>query len=130
MDENEQVRQSACLCLPPLCKRISNLEDRRSYAVRAFDTLLNSGNLVQYTALEIIGEIVHLFHDDPSGPPQELLDVYFEQSQLIQPKGETANPNDDAVRQFDDPDRAIVSAFNVSRRYTMVRPDLNLTFIN
>lgn len=116
MDQNEQVRQSACLCLPALCKRISNIEDRRSYATRAFDTLLNSGDLVQYTALEIIGEIVHLFYDDPMGPPQELLDVYLNQSELIQEKGPTADPEDDAVRQFNDPDRAVVSAFNVSHR--------------
>lgn len=115
MDQNEQVRQSACLCLPALCKRISNIEDRRSYATRAFDTLLNSGDLVQYTALEIIGEIIHLFYDDPLGPPQELLDVYLNQSELIQEKGPTSSTEDDAVRQFNDPDRAVVSAFNVSR---------------
>lgn len=108
MDESEQVRQSACLCLPPLCKRIINMEDRRSYAARAFDTLINSGNIVQYTALEILGEIVHLFHDDPLGPPQELLDVYFHQSDILDTMG------GEDVRQFNDPDRAVVSAFNVS----------------
>ncbi|KAJ9113627.1 hypothetical protein QFC22_005935 [Naganishia vaughanmartiniae] len=116
MDQNEQVRQSACLCLPALCKRISNIEDRRSYATRAFDTLLNSGDLVQYTALEIIGEIVHLFYDDPLGPPQELLDVYLNQSKLIREKGLTSDPEDDVVRQFNDPDRAVVSAFNRRRQ--------------
>lgn len=114
MDENEQVRQSACLCLPPLCKRIVNMEDRRSYASRAFDTLINSGNLVQYTALEILGEIVHLFHDDPLGPPQELLDVYFDQSETLETQDEVASHDGDVVRQFNDPDRATVSAFNVS----------------
>ncbi|KAJ9096805.1 hypothetical protein QFC21_005076 [Naganishia friedmannii] len=130
MDQNEQVRQSACLCLPALCKRISNIEDRRSYATRAFDTLLNSGDLVQYTALEIIGEIVHLFNDDPMGPPQELLAVYLNQSELTQEKGPTSDPDDDAVRRFNDPDRAVVSAFNLpaiclalgSDRWSEIRP--------
>lgn len=115
MDESEQVRQSACLCLPPLCKRIVNMEDRRSYAARAFDTLINSGNLVQYTALEILGEIVHLFHDDPLGPPQEMLDVYFNQSEILESQDETKGHAEDVVRQFTDPDRAVVSAYNVSQ---------------
>ncbi|KAJ9104057.1 hypothetical protein QFC19_004191 [Naganishia cerealis] len=130
MDQNEQVRQSACLCLPALCKRISNPEDRRSYATRAFDTLFNSGDLVQYTALEIIGEIIHLFHDDPLGPPQELLDVYLNQSELVQENGPTSEAKHDVVRQFNDPDRAAVSAFNLpaiclalgSDRWSEIKP--------
>jgi serine/threonine-protein phosphatase 4 regulatory subunit 1 len=96
------------------------MEDRRSYAARAFDTLINSGNLVQYTALEILGEIVHLFHGDPLGPPQELLDVYFSQSEILEPQDETTGHDTDVVRQFTDPDRAVVSAYNVSEREHMV----------
>jgi hypothetical protein len=84
------------------------MEDRRSYAARAFDTLINSGNLVQYTALEILGEIVHLFHGDPLGPPQELLDVYFSQSEILEPQDETTGHG------------AVVSAYNVSEREHML----------
>lgn len=110
-DETESVRQSACLCLPALSKRIEDLDDRRSYTVRAFEALLMSGDLVEYTLLEIIGEIIHIFQDDPEGPPVQLLEVFYSQAPLSQDATE-----EEPVREFDNLDRAIVSAFNVSVR--------------
>lgn len=63
---------------------------------------------MQYTCLEILGEVIYVFHDDPDGPPQELLDVYFAQSILLETSTE-----EEEFREFDNLDRAIVSAFNV-----------------
>jgi serine/threonine-protein phosphatase 4 regulatory subunit 1 len=108
-DETESVRQSACLCLPALSKRIEDRDDRRSYTVRAFEALLMSGDLVEYTLLEIIGEIIHLFQEDPDGPPEALLEVFYSQAPLS-----LASTEEEIVREFDNLDRAIVSAFNVS----------------
>jgi serine/threonine-protein phosphatase 4 regulatory subunit 1 len=115
-DENEAVRQSACLCLPALSKRIENLEHRRSYTVRAFEALLDSGDLVEYTLLEIIGEIIHIFQDDLEGPPLELLEVFYSQAPVNQ-----ASSEDELIREFDNLDRAIVSAFNVSTTFVRLQ---------
>jgi len=119
-DETESVRQSACLCLPALSKRIESREDRRSYTVRAFEALLLSGDLVEYTLLEIIGEIIHIFQEDPEGPPEALLEVFYSQAPLS-----LASTEAEVVREFDNLDRAIVSAFNVSQSpaNSLVRDD-------
>lgn len=69
-----------------------------------------SGDLVEYTLLEIIGEVIHIFQEDPEGPPVQLLEVFYSQA----PLSETAT-EDEPTREFDNLDRAIVSAFNVSQ---------------
>lgn len=117
-DESEPVRQSACLCLPALCKRIRSSSDRRSYAVRAVFALISSGDLVQFTVLEILGEVIHMFEADGEGPPEELVDIFLSQSTrktsnadepIADPITEEQLPQ---IREFDDLDRAGVSAFN------------------
>lgn len=118
-DDSEPVRQSACLCLPAICKRIRSPSDRRSYAVRAVHALISSGDLVQFTVLEILGEVIHMFEEDGGGPPEELLDIYLSQStrksndEVDRGQEEPAVENNPPLlREFDDIDRAGVSAFN------------------
>lgn len=106
-DEVESVRQSACLCLPVLSKRIEDQQQRRTYTAEMFSRLMELGDLVEYTLLENIGELIHIFHDDPQGPPDELLEVYYSQAPLS-----PASTEDQIAREFDNLDRAIVSAFN------------------
>lgn len=33
------------------------------------------------SALEVLGELIYLFNDDPNGPPQQLLEIYLDDSQ-------------------------------------------------
>jgi hypothetical protein len=115
---------------------------------------MNSTLAVQYTALEILGEVIHLFHTDPSGPPPELLGYYLDTRRItegddsetaratksssdekippevrhedkpesLQSKavGEEPGPELPPV-YFEDLDRAVVAAYNVSSDFAVNR---------
>ncbi|WWC60471.1 uncharacterized protein I303_103044 [Kwoniella dejecticola CBS 10117] len=81
-DENDHVKQSACLALPALCRRIESAEERRSFAVKAVQTLIAGDEDVRCAALEMLGEVIHIFHDNPNGPPDALIDVYTDDSEV------------------------------------------------
>jgi hypothetical protein len=108
---------------------------------------MSSSLAVQYTALEILGEVIHIFHADSSGPPPELLGYYLdtrrikEQNDDVEMHEEARAPSDERIVPkmqgeqqdensrskvaevtgsdlppvyFEDLDRAVVAAFNVS----------------
>lgn len=75
-DEDDQVRQSACACLPRLCKRIRNVAQRREFAVSSVLTFLKDNENTRYAMLEALGEVIYSFIEDPKGPPPELIDVF------------------------------------------------------
>jgi serine/threonine-protein phosphatase 4 regulatory subunit 1 len=75
-DEDDQVRQAACVCLAPLCKRIPLDTARRHFAVQAMTTFMASGDNVRYGALEVLGEVIYTFDPDPDGPPTELIAIF------------------------------------------------------
>ena len=77
-DEFDLVRQSVCLSLPALCRRIESPDYRRYFAVKAVKALTESGEDVRCAALEILGEVIYIFKEDPRGPPIELLNTYME----------------------------------------------------
>ncbi|WWC96777.1 hypothetical protein V866_003651 [Kwoniella sp. B9012] len=81
-DENDHVKQSACLALPALCRRIESPDYRRAFAVKAVQTLMSGDEDVRCAALEMLGEVIYIFHDDPRGPPDELIDVYTDDSEV------------------------------------------------
>ncbi len=94
---------------------------KRDYVVEAYTNLVYSGDLVQYTSLEILGEIIHLFQDDPEGTPVDLLEVFLSQASEHEEVTSftTAVPGEQDPhvysqyrREFDDLDRAAISAFN------------------
>lgn len=98
-DPTAHVRQSVCLSLPAICKRIEASDYRREFAVKAVTALAQSGDDVRCAVLEMLGEIIYVFDDDPNGPPTELLQVYME---------------DTAGHEAIDGDWDVVAAFNVS----------------
>ncbi|WWC68465.1 uncharacterized protein I206_102393 [Kwoniella pini CBS 10737] len=81
-DENDHVKQSACLALPALCERIESADYRRSFAVKAVQTLMAGDEDVRCAALEMLGEVIYIFHTDPRGPPDELIDVFTDDSDI------------------------------------------------
>lgn len=68
------------MALPVLAKRINESAARRTFAVEGMIALSRSGDNCRCSALEILGELIYLFHEDPLGPPQELLDIYWDDS--------------------------------------------------
>ncbi|KIR43328.1 hypothetical protein I307_03591 [Cryptococcus deuterogattii 99/473] len=81
-DVYDQVRQSVCMALPALCKRIESLDYRREFAIKSIQTLTSASEDVRMSALEMLGEMIYIFHEDPRGPPQELLDIYLDDSEV------------------------------------------------
>lgn len=98
-DEYDHVRQSVCLSLPALCRRIEDPDQRRSFAVRTVLALSESSDDVRCALLEMLGEVIYLFQDDARGPPIELLKMY------------THDQNEGAVLRETDWD--VVASFNV-----------------
>ena len=76
LDDVDHVRQSICVALPTLCKRIDSPDYRRSFAVKAVKILTESGEDVRFAALEVLGDVIYSFIDDSRGPPAELLEIY------------------------------------------------------
>lgn len=87
-----------CLGLPELCKRIENYEHRRAFASEAAIILRESQ--ASDSLLEVLGQLIYVFHDDPLGPPIELLRTYTDDSLIMN----VANS---------DPDWDVVAAYNV-----------------
>lgn len=99
-DPTDHVRQSICLSLPAIAKRIEDKTYRREFTVRAVQTLASSGDDVRCAILEMLGEVIYVFDDDPDGPPVDLLEVYMDDMIGDQP--------------IIDGDWDVVAAFNVS----------------
>ncbi|GAA6009944.1 hypothetical protein JCM10207_002168 [Rhodosporidiobolus poonsookiae] len=73
------VRRAAVLALPSVLKPLSR-PDLRTHAIKAI-TLFNADDNrnVRSGALEICGELIYLFHEDPDGVPDEVLAVFLGQ---------------------------------------------------
>lgn len=70
------------MALPALSKRIESLDYRREFAIKSIQTLTSASEDVRMSALEMLGEMIYIFHEDPRGPPQELLDIYLDDSEV------------------------------------------------
>lgn len=78
--ESESVQQAIAVALPVLAKRIEDPVAKRRFAVEGIEALFSSGDNCRCAGLEILGQLIYLFVDDPDGPPQELLDKYWDDS--------------------------------------------------
>jgi serine/threonine-protein phosphatase 4 regulatory subunit 1 len=84
-----------------LVRRIESLEERRAFAVNGIKSLYREGDGCRIASMEIMGELIHAFYDDPLGPPQDLVEIYRDDS--------------DAKEVFaGDCDWDIIAAYNVS----------------
>ncbi|KAF8163204.1 armadillo-type protein [Crassisporium funariophilum] len=71
------VRHSALFALPAIIARLSP-SDRRVVALETMVALSADQNAtVRSGVLEALGEVLHTFHGDPDGPPDELLRLFL-----------------------------------------------------
>ncbi|KAK0538009.1 hypothetical protein OC834_000581 [Tilletia horrida] len=71
------VRQAACLSMPAVLAKTDN-ETQRTHAVAYLRHLAGDvSKNVRSAALEIIGELVFLFHEKPGGVPEELIRFFL-----------------------------------------------------
>lgn len=76
-DEMWHVRHSSIFALPALLSHLP-IRRRRRLEIEATDPLSKDDSaIVRSGLLEALGEIIHTFHGNPDGPPQELLDLFI-----------------------------------------------------
>lgn len=117
------VRHSSLFALPALLSRLpSGL--RRSVAVSTIIPLSRDESApVRTGVLEALGEVVYTFHDDASGPPDDLLRLFLGIANNSPPRERYAHPTRRSPLQVlsanapvsivdDDPARPLACAFN------------------
>lgn len=63
---------------------------------------------VRLGVMEALGEVIYTFHEDPEGPPQQLIDIFLGKK-ADQGPGQPTSPTDTFN---DDPKRHLICAFN------------------
>jgi len=75
------VRQAACLSLPNLFAQVYDREVKRSKVVEIMRIFVGDvSRNVRVAALDIIGELIYLFHEDVDGVPPELVRHFLGES--------------------------------------------------
>jgi serine/threonine-protein phosphatase 4 regulatory subunit 1 len=75
------VRQAACLSLPNLFAQVVDGEVKRVKVVDTMRLFVNDvSHNVRVAALDIIGEMIYLFYEDPNGVPLELVRHFMGES--------------------------------------------------
>ncbi|KAH7341419.1 armadillo-type protein [Rhizoctonia solani] len=133
-DTESHVRQSSVYAIPSVLKRLSP-QRRRELATKYMLKLCNDDvETVRTGALQVLAEVIHTFHEDKSGPPDQLIDYFLQgekdKARAPLPKSEAerqtpsaekdsynhwgAEPSSyfEAEPSFPEPDRALVCAFN------------------
>lgn len=132
-DEQWHVRHSILFALPGILARVDAAQ-RRSLTVPSLVHLSRDpSDPVRSGLLEVLGEVIYTFRDDPNGPPLELLQLFIqdcdwsEEDPRLSPA--PSNPFLSHVDWFSDPERPIICAFNFpaviltvgARRWSEVR---------
>ncbi|KAK4048915.1 hypothetical protein OIV83_004471 [Microbotryomycetes sp. JL201] len=85
------VRRAACLTLPAICKRLSRalLRPRATEMLKNFNG--DSARQVRSGALEVCGELIYIFHEDPDGVPDDILSIFLGKS-IAEPNEPSSSP--------------------------------------
>ena len=76
-DRNWHVRQAACFSIPVILGRLDE-NVRREKTLTFMRALVNDvSRHLRIAALEIIGEVIYMFHDTEAGVPEELLRFFL-----------------------------------------------------
>lgn len=113
------VRHSALFALPALLPRLP-FPRRREIAIETVTALsTDSHPTVRSGVLEAIGEVIYTFHDDPAGPPEELLSLFLGRRTDVwvrtgqeNPSGYVLNSTSAVESFYTDSRRPLICAFN------------------
>ncbi|TDL27378.1 ARM repeat-containing protein [Rickenella mellea] len=135
-DTTWNVRQSVLFALPAILLRLP-LAQRRAQALKTVTTLSQDvHSMVRSGVLEVLGEVIHTFHGDSDGPPEEIIRLFigndegsslsYSPSQSLnnrskpevqeEPPGDRSGSNfseSSALRSFENPARPLICAFNL-----------------
>ncbi|KAH8106745.1 armadillo-type protein [Cristinia sonorae] len=76
-DSTWQVRHSALFALPAILSRLPSLERRRLALEVILPLSKDPSSTVRSGVLEALAEVMHTFHDDAAGPPEELTRLFL-----------------------------------------------------
>ena len=114
-DEQWHVRHSILFALPGILARVDATQ-RRSLTVPSLVHLsLDPSDPVRSGLLEVLGEVIYTFRDDPEGPPRELLQLFIQDRDWSKDPRSSPTPSlpfPGFVDWFSDPERPIICAFN------------------
>jgi serine/threonine-protein phosphatase 4 regulatory subunit 1 len=115
-DEQWHVRHSILFALPGILARVDAAQ-RRSLTVPSLVHLsLDPSDPVRSGLLEVLGEVIYTFRDDPEGPPRELLRLFIQDRDWSKDARSSPAPSyqsfHSVVDWFSDPERPIICAFN------------------
>jgi serine/threonine-protein phosphatase 4 regulatory subunit 1 len=115
-DVNLHVRYSSVFALPAILSRLSP-DHRRSLALEIIVSLSSDENeIVRSGALEVLGEVLHTFQNDRTGPPKQLVHLFLgrkEDKRVRDGQQQMPPAGNDPVESFyRDPGRPLTCAFN------------------
>lgn len=129
-DKIWHVRQGICLAIPSLFAQVEDVQERRTKVVEALRYLSTDvSRQVRSAVLEVMGELIYLFHDTPAGPPPELV-RYFKGEPFDLDKGDGADTSDSPGA---DESMGVPSSGDMHDPYTLDEPwrlDLNATALS
>lgn len=112
---NLHVRYSSVFALPAILSRLSP-DHRRSLALETIVSLSSDENeIVRSGALEVLGEVLHTFQNDRTGPPKQLVHLFLgrgEDKRVRDGQQTPAGENDPLESFYRDPGRPLTCAFN------------------
>ncbi|KAH6918687.1 HEAT repeat family protein [Coprinopsis sp. MPI-PUGE-AT-0042] len=133
-DSDWRVRHSALFALPAILPRLS-LNHKRTLALETVQALSKDPyGGVRSSVLESLGEVLYSFHNDPGGPPAELVHMFLgrEQDKNVR-KGNPsptsftwmANYRQETAAEsfYTDPERPLICAFNFPAVTLTLGPD-------
>lgn len=133
-DSDWRVRHSALFALPAILPRLS-LNHKRTLALETVQALSKDPyGGVRSSVLESLGEVLYSFHNDPGGPPAELVHMFLgrEQDKNVRmghpsPTSFTwmANYRQETAAEsfYTDPERPLICAFNFPAVALTLGPD-------
>ncbi|KAJ3500117.1 hypothetical protein NLJ89_g9932 [Agrocybe chaxingu] len=124
------VRHSALYALPAILARLSPAQ-RKTLALETIGALsADQHPVVRRGALEALGEVIHTFKADATGPPEELVHLFMgrKEDRRVrdgqQEKDQNPEPPKDAREAFfTDPQRPLICAFNFPAVVLTLGPD-------
>lgn len=110
-DKVWHVRQAACMSMPSLFSRVDR-QLRRERVVPALRSFVNDvSRNVRSAALEMIGESIYLFYEDPKGVPNELVRFFLAEPFDEQPEPENTSKENKSSTSTEEQEGSLFDEF-------------------
>lgn len=120
-DSEAHVRQASVFAIPAVLKRLTP-QRRREIALQYMLKLCeDTADVVRTGALQVLAEVIHTFHEDKDGPPQELLS-FFLKGENEQTEAPLPNPEAERLAAEAEDEKDPYSDWNAQPRTSWSEP--------